>query len=47
MKRLISVIALCVMTFWGSHTLKAGDFGIIAGASFTGIKEVSPKLATG
>lgn len=47
MKRLLSVIALCVMTFWGSNTLKAGDFGIVAGASFTGIKEVSPKLATG
>ena len=47
MKRLITVIALCVMTFWGSYTLKAGDFGVVAGASFTNIKEVSTDMATG
>lgn len=47
MKRLITVIALCVMTFWGSYTLKAGDFGVVAGASFTNIKEVSKDMATG
>lgn len=47
MKRLITVIALCVMTFWGSYTLKAGDFGVVAGASFTNIREVSTDMATG
>ena len=41
------VIALCVMTFWGSTTLMAGDFGVIAGASFTGIKEISVSKTTG
>ena len=35
------------MTFWGSYTLKAGDFGVVAGASFTSIKEVSTDMATG
>ena len=47
MKRILTVIALCVMTFWGSHNLRAGDFGIVGGASFTGIKDISPDLATG
>ena len=47
MKRILTVIALCVMTFWSSQTLRAGDFGIVAGASFTGIKGLSPELATG
>ena len=47
MKRFFTVIALCVMTFWGSHDLKAGDFGIVGGASFTGIKNISPELTTG
>ena len=47
MKRLITVIALCVMTFWGSTTLKAGNFGVVGGASFTGLKEISPELSTG
>ena len=47
MKRILTVIALCVMTFWGSHDLKAGDFGIVGGASFTGIKNISPELTTG
>ena len=35
------------MTFWGSYTLKAGDFGVVAGASFTSIREVSTDMATG
>ena len=35
------------MTFWGSHTLRAGDFGIVAGANFNTIKNISPDLATG
>ena len=47
MKRILTVIALCVMTFWGSHNLRAGDFGVVGGASFTGIKEISSELATG
>lgn len=47
MKRFISVITLCVMTFWGSQTLMARGFGIIGGASFTGIRDVSSDLATG
>ena len=47
MKRFLTVIALCVMTFWGSHDLEAGDFGIVGGASFTGIKNISPELTTG
>ena len=47
MKRIFTVIALCVMTFWSSLTLRAGDFGVVAGASFTGVKALSPELATG
>ena len=47
MKKIMTVIALCVMTFWGSHNLRAGDFGIVGGASFTGIKDISPDLVTG
>ena len=47
MKRILTVIALCVMTFWGSHTLRAGDFGIVAGAGFNTIKNISPDVATG
>lgn len=35
------------MTFWSSQTLRAGDFGVVAGASFTGIRDLSPELATG
>lgn len=47
MKRLLTVIALCVMTFWSSDTLRAGDFGITGGASFTGISDISKGLTTG
>ena len=47
MKRILTVIALCVMTFWSSHTLRAGSFGIVGGAGFTGIKNISPDVATG
>ena len=47
MKRILTVIALCVMTFWSSQTLRAGDFGIIGGAGFTSIKNISPDVATG
>ena len=47
MKKIFAVIALCVMTFWGSTTLKAGNFGVVGGASFTGLKEVSRDLSTG
>ena len=35
------------MTFWGSHNLRAGDFGIVAGAGFNTIKNISPDVATG
>lgn len=41
MKRLLLVIALCVMTFWGSTKAYSRDFGILAGASFTGVRDVS------
>ncbi len=41
------VIALCVMTFWSSDALRAGDFGVTGGASFTGLKDVSKDMATG
>ena len=47
MKRMLTVIALCVMTFWSSHNLQARGLGIIGGASFTGLKEISADLATG
>ena len=47
MKRILTVIALCVMTFWSSQTLRAGDFGIVGGAGFTTIKNISPDVATG
>jgi hypothetical protein len=46
MKRFFTVITLCVMTFWGSHTLMARGFGIIGGASFTNIRDVSSGLTT-
>ena len=41
------VIALCVMTFWSSDTLRAGDIGVVGGASFTGITDVSKGFTTG
>lgn len=41
------VIALCVMTFWGSNTSAARGFGITGGASFLDIKGVSEGLTTG
>jgi hypothetical protein len=47
MKKIFAVIALCVMTFWSSHTLRAGDFGVIGGASYTRMEDVSTDLATG
>ena len=47
MKKIFAVIALCVMTFWGSTTLNAGHFGIVGGASFTGLNEISRDLSTG
>ena len=47
MKRFLSVIALCVMTFWGSHTLRASDFGVVAGANFTSLGDVSARVSTG
>lgn len=47
MKRFLAVIALCVMTFWGSHSSVARGFGITGGASFTGLKDVSSGLTTG
>lgn len=47
MKRFFAVIALCVMTFWGSQTLMARGFGIVGGASFTEIKDVSNGFTTG
>ena len=47
MKRILTVIALCVMTFWSSQTLRAGDFGVVAGAGFTSVKNIGADLATG
>ena len=47
MKRFITVIALCVMTFWGSNTLMARGFGITGGASFMGIREANTSMTTG
>jgi len=47
MKRILSVIALCVMTFWGSHTLSARGFGLVGGANFTSISNVSSKMTAG
>jgi hypothetical protein len=47
MKRFITVIALCVMTFWGSNTLMARGFGITGGASFMGIRETNTSMTTG
>ena len=41
------VIALCVMTFWGSDTSMARGFGITGGASFVGVKDVTSGLTTG
>lgn len=35
------------MTFWGSNTLNARGFGITGGASFLGIRNLSPELTTG
>ncbi len=47
MKRFIYSIVFCVLTFSGAQNLFAGNFGIVAGAGFTGIKDVSNGLATG
>ena len=47
MKRFLSVIALCVMTFWSSDILNARNFGVIAGANFTCIEDVSGRVASG
>lgn len=47
MKRFLMVIALCVMTFWGSDTSMARGFGITGGASFVGVKDVTSGLTTG
>lgn len=35
------------MTFWGSHTLMARGFGIVGGANFTNIRDVSTGMTTG
>lgn len=37
----------CVLTFSGAQNLFAGDFGIVGGAGFTGMKDVGRGLATG
>ena len=48
MKRFIMVIALCVMTFWGSNTsIAKSGFGLTGGASFVGMNEASSGLTTG
>lgn len=47
MKRLISLIVFCVLTFPGTQNLFAGNFGIVAGAGFTGMKDIGNGLATG
>ncbi|MDE6146942.1 MAG: PorT family protein [Bacteroidales bacterium] len=47
MKRLFALLAFCVLMFSGAQNLFAGDFGIVGGAGFTGMKEVSSGLATG
>lgn len=47
MKRLITVITLCVMTFWASYTLNARGFGITGGASFIGVKNIDSESITG
>ena len=41
------VIALCVMTFWSAHTSAAKGFGVTAGASFLGLKDISVDATTG
>lgn len=47
MKRILVVIALCVMTFWSAHNSAARGFGITGGASFVGLKDVNQGSATG
>ena len=47
MKRLLAVMAFCVLTFTGAQNLFAGSFGIVGGAGFTGMKDISGGLATG
>ena len=41
------VIALCVMTFWGSDTLMARGFGVTGGASFLSMKEARSGVTSG
>lgn len=47
MKRFFASVVFCVLSFAGAQNLSAGGFGIIGGAGFTGIKDVSGGLATG
>ena len=47
MRRLLMVITLCVMTFWGSNTSAAKGFGVTGGASFVGFQEVGAGLTSG
>lgn len=47
MKRLLMVVALCVMTFWSSTDSAARGFGVTAGASFLNIDDVKAGATTG
>lgn len=47
MKRFLTVIALCVMTFWSSHTSMARGFGITGGASFISINDINVESVVG
>ncbi len=47
MKRLLALMAFCVLTFTGAQNIFAGSFGIVGGAGFTGMKDISGGLATG
>ena len=40
-------VVLCAAALISSHTLRAGSFGIVGGASFLGIKDVSSGMTTG
>lgn len=47
MKRFIIAVVLCAAALISSDTLRAGNFGVVGGASFLGIKGADSEMTTG
>ena len=47
MKRFIIAVVLCAAASISSDTLRAGNFGVVGGASFLGIKGADSEMSTG